>query len=180
MYKWLLLLLALPFAANIEPAEEVIVLPPTHLDRNPTAIHVGDGDEELKRIETTHLTGHFSLQLEHNTLVGELNTTIEETFIRPGNRVDGTKFLLQRKYLIYTPPPGYRIKNFQVLYNLGLTSTFNFWQRNYGGQWDCFSSGPLNAIWWTGDTGEDHDQKKGCYVYPRLKGIQIWITTPGS
>lgn len=140
------------------------------LSRTPTALHVGDGDEELKLWSTTHLKdGKFSLGLETDTtLVADLTATIKE------ENHDWTEFRLSNKYFIYKAPKGYKIIGFKIQDGQGFISSFDAWQSVWVKP-ELVSSGPLSSYIWQGDSGRTQDQIEGCWVQPVLKTIIVML-----
>lgn len=154
---------------------ETVFIGPVTLDRTPMARHVGEGDEELKRFATTHLTGSFIISIQNGKLLGKMNANFKETFIRPGNKVDDTEFVVEHTYILCEPKAGFKVTSYKILYDGSPVSEFDSWQRAMREQDDVPNNGPLGAITWVGDTDCDQDQICGCFILPHLKKILITI-----
>ena len=128
------------------------------------------GDQELKGPDGTQLnSGKFILSNDDKIVTGYLEATIHEP---KGNK---TTFIITGSYPIYQAPEGYRILGVSVQDNSGKVSEFSDIQRGFGGQEKFCGAGPLNKIFWDGDTGSDQDHITGCMVTPFLKDITVHL-----
>ena len=128
------------------------------------------GDQELKGPDGTQLnSGKFILSNDDKIVTGYLEATIHEP---KGNK---TTFIITGSYPIYQAPEGYRILGVSVQDNSGKVSEFSDIQRGFGGQEKFCGAGPLNKIFWDGDTGSNQDHITGCMVTPFLKDITVHL-----
>ncbi len=141
------------------------------LGKTSPARWVGGGDEELKRFETTELSGTFNLGVDGNKLVGNIYATIVEKIS------DFTSFEIKQSYLLYTAPEGWKIVGYGIE-NESFGSSFTNFGPIRQSSWESsplYSNGPVQYYTWQGDSGRDQDQLEGCWIKPTLKDIVVLL-----
>ncbi len=158
---------------QVTPTREYIVerIRKSELPRTPGARWLGGGDEELKRFETTELSGTFNLGVEGSKLVGNILATITE---KVNNH---TNFEIKHTYQLYTAPAGWRIVGYGVEnepFGSSMTALGPVRQSGWVSS-PLFTTGPLQSYVWQGDSGRDQDQIEGCWIKPTLKEIVVLL-----
>jgi hypothetical protein len=127
-------------------------------------------DQELKGPRGTALNnGSFTLNFQDDKVSATLYATIEEP------RNGGTHYIVSKQYDIYQAPYGYKIIGIEPADGTGNATAFSDIQGDFGGQTLVCGRGPIDKIFWIGDTGSAQDYLEGVRINPFLKNLIVHL-----